>query len=240
MANGPKPLILLKLTGELFATPKLAPTAQHSQLVVDLIAQIKQLRATHQFAFVMGGGNFFRGNQHGKAFQLQASTAHQVGLLATVMNSLILQDLFAQHGLPATVLSAIECPQIAAAISTPNIQTALHQQHCLIFAGGTGEPFFSTDTAAVLRALQIKAQVVWKATNVDGIFTADPRTNAQAQLLSHLSYQEALAQRLQILDQTALILAREHALPIRVFNLFTPQALWRAAHDQNFGSLLSA
>ena len=231
VASNSKRLILLKLTGEIFA--------EQQNQAVDLATQIKQLKATHQFAIVIGGGNFWRGAQQGKQFQIRAAIAHQIGLLATVMNALILQEIFWKHNLPATVLSAVDCPRIAAPVSNNNIRAALSQDHCLIFAGGTGEPFFSTDTAAVVRALQINAHEIWKATNVAGIYTADPRQDPQAQLLKQVSYQAAITQNLQIMDQTAFILASAHQLPIRVFDLFAPEALIQAAHNHNFGSLLS-
>lgn len=230
-ASSPKRLILLKLTGDILA--------EQQNQAVELVTQIKQLSATHQFAIVIGGGNFWRGNQQGQQFKIKAAVAHQVGLLATVMNALILQEIFWQHNLPTTVLSAVDCPRIAAPVSNNNIRTALNQAHCLIFAGGTGEPFFSTDTAAVVRALQINAHEIWKATNVAGIFTADPRLDPQAKLLKQVSYQMALAQNLQVMDQTAFILASAHQLPIRVFDLFAPAALVQAAQNSDFGSLLS-
>ncbi len=230
-ASSPKRLILLKLTGDILA--------EQQNQAVELVTQIKQLSSTHQFAIVIGGGNFWRGNQQGQQFKIKAAVAHQVGLLATVMNALILQEIFWQHDLPTTVLSAVDCPRIAAPVSNNNIRTALNQAHCLIFAGGTGEPFFSTDTAAVVRALQINAHEIWKATNVSGIFTADPRLDPQAKLLKQVSYQMALAQNLQVMDQTAFILASAHQLPIRVFDLFAPAALVQAAQNSDFGSLLS-
>ncbi len=229
-ASNSKRLILLKLTGEIFA--------EQPNQAIELVTQIKYLNTTHQFAIVIGGGNFWRGNQQGQQFQIRAAIAHQVGLLATVMNALILQEVFWKHDLPTTVLSAVDCPRIAAPVSNNNIRTALSQHHCLIFAGGTGEPFFSTDTAAVVRALQINAHEIWKATNVAGIYTADPRQNSQAKLLKRVSYQEAITQNLQIMDQTAFMLANEHKLPIRIFDLFAPEALIQAAQNSDFGSLL--
>lgn len=228
--------ILLKVTGEIFferTTKKLSATA-----INDLANQIKQLETTHQFGIVVGGGNFFRGTQHGVALGMTAPVAHQVGMLATMMNGLILKDLFEQHGLSTSLFCAISCPEVGSPISSQAIASALQKNNTLIFIGGTGNPFFTTDTNAVLRGLQIDAAQIWKGTNVDGIYDSDPRKNSNARLVKHTTYTDALTNHLGIMDAPAFALARQHELAIRVFNIFTPNALLTAAHDDNFGSLL--
>jgi len=228
--------ILLKITGEIFferTTKKLSASA-----IKDLANQIKQLESTHQFGIVVGGGNFFRGTQHGVALGMTPSVGHQVGMLATMMNGLILKDLFEQHGLSTSLFCAIPCPEVGSPISQQAIASALQKNNTLIFIGGTGNPFFTTDTNAVLRGLQIEASEIWKGTNVDGIYDTDPRKHENATLIKRVSYTDALTQNLGIMDAPAFALARQHGLSIRVFNIFTPDALITAAHNTDFGSLL--
>ena len=231
-----KQVILLKLTGEV-----LQMNHQHmleGHLVRKIAQQIYQLRNSHYFGIVIGGGNFFRGNKQGAQLGISPSVGHQIGMVATVMNGLIVKDLFEQEGLSTTLFSAVPSSEIGIAISAQNIKKAYESGDCPIFAGGTGNPFFSTDTNAIVRGLQINADFVWKGTNVDGIYTADPRTQSNAQLLPCVSYQEALKDNLKILDATAFALAKEHNLKIRVFNIFKDDALLKAAHNESFGSLV--
>ncbi len=229
-------IILLKLTGNVL---QLTPQGSYdSSLVRSIAQQIRQINQTHYFGIVIGGGNFFRGNQQGVELGLSASMGHNVGMLATMMNGLIIKNLFEQEGVPSTLLSAIPSPEIGSAISNQTIKNALEKDNCVIFAGGTGNPFFTTDTTAVLRGLQIEAKSIWKGTNVDGIFSEDPRCVVHASLLKRVSYQEALQNKLKILDATAFTLAQEHHLKIRVFNIFKNNALIHASQDDTFGSIV--
>lgn len=229
-------VVLLKLTGEFLRNSNQGPI--DSIYVRELARQISALQSTHYFGIVVGGGNFFRGAKEGIALGMKDSTSDSVGMLATMMNGVILQDLFAQEGLEAELFSALECPSIASSPSPQNMRTALRAKDCIIFAGGMGNPFFTTDTTAIVRALEINAREVWKVTKVDGIYTQDPRLDPNAERFSSLTYAQALEQQLEIMDETALALAREHGVVIRVFSLFTPQALVRAAHESSFGSRL--
>lgn len=228
--NGKK-RILLKVTGTLL-------DPQHSTLIDQLLQNLITLHDTYHFGIVIGGGNFFRGGQHGKTFALRPATGHAIGMLATVMNGLILKDRMEQVGLRTRLLSALSCDTLAHPISQDAIDAAYAADEIIIFAGGTGNPFFTTDTNAVLRALQTGADAVWKATNVDGIYTADPRTNANATLITKLSHQDAIDRMIGIMDMTALTLAQEYNIPIRVFTLFKPNALLEAAHTTNIGSII--
>ncbi|CAN5147648.1 UMP kinase [soil metagenome] len=231
-----KKRILLKLTGEAFISA--TNNNLNPALVNDLFLQIKQLSDRYQFGLVIGGGNFFRGKQHGKAMGISQPVGHQIGMLATLMNGLMVKDLLEQRGVTASLFSAITCPEMAASISQQAIENALLQDQVIIFAGGTGNPFFSTDTTAVLRSLQIGASEIWKASHIDGVYSADPKKNADAKLLKDISYAYALEHKLGIMDATAFTLASENKQVIRVFSAFAPEALIKASQEKDFGSTI--
>jgi uridylate kinase len=231
-----KQAILLKLTGEIL---KITPqNSIDGSLLRNIAQQIRELSATHYFGIVIGGGNFFRGNKQGLALGLSPSVGHQIGMLATMMNGLIVKDIFEQEGVRSTLFSAIPSSEIGIPISNQGIKNALERGDCTIFAGGTGNPFFTTDTTAVLRGLQIEADYVWKGTNVDGIYSADPRLFPDAHFIKRITYQDALNNNCKILDATAFVLAKEHGLKIRVFNIFKNNALINASHNLDFGSIV--
>jgi len=229
--------IMLKITGTIFLDEN---NALDATAINKVIAQLKKLSYTYQFGLVIGGGNFFRGSQQGKQLGLSASAGHQIGMLATMMNGLILKDLMRQHDLSAKLFSAIDCAQVGSAISHEAIQAALEKYQVLIFAGGTGNPFFTTDTNAVLRALQIGAQEIWKGTDVDGIYSADPQQDPNAQRLDKITYQEALNQKLEIMDPPAFALAEQYHEVVKVFNIFTDNALLKVSSEPNFASTIYA
>lgn len=231
-----KKRVLLKLTGELLLSSD--KKGLSADMMSTVIAQIKALRATHQFGIVLGGGNFFRGSVQGALLGITASVGHHVGMLATMMNGLIVKDLFEQQGFSVSLFSALSCPEIGLSTSQQSIDTALSLDHILLFAGGTGNPFFTTDTNAVLRSLQMQTKDIWKGTNVDGVYDADPRKNSNAQLLKEVSYSDALQNRLGIMDATAFAMAQQYDQEIRVFNIFTPDALLSVAKDTHFGSVI--
>ncbi len=235
VSNFQKKTILLKLSGELF----LVRNTISSELARSIARQIRELSETHRFGIVIGGGNFFRGSKEGKLLSMTESVAHQTGILATLMNGLIIQDIFEQEGISCKLFSALECLTIATPITPLTIKESLESTDCLIFSGGIGTPFFSTDTAAVVRALQIKADELWKVTKVDGIYTEDPIKNPHAQRITSISYQEALRNRLAIIDVTALSLAEEKKLPIRVFSMYESATLVAAAQHAHYGSSIT-
>lgn len=231
-----KKRILLKLTGEAFlSTQNHTLSPLHINTIID---QIKELSHKFQFGIVVGGGNFFRGKEHGAKMGLCQPVAHQIGILATLMNGLIIKDLLEQHALKTSLFTAITCPEMATSISQQALEYALEAGHIIIFAGGTGNPFFSTDTTAVLRGLQISAQEVWKASHIDGVYTADPRKQKNAQRLDSLTFKYALDNHLSIMDATAFTLAAENKQTIRVFSIFTDNALIQAANNKDFGSTI--
>ena len=231
-----KKTILLKLTGEVFLSS--STRTLDATLINSLAHQIRELSSEYYFGIVIGGGNFFRGNVQGKALGLSPSVGHQIGMLATVMNGLIIKDLFEHQGIPSAVFCALPSSEIGITISQQAINNAIEKGTCMIFTGGTGNPFFTTDTTAIVRALQMQADMVWKATQVDGIYDADPRQQQNARLLKKISFKEVLENNLKIMDSTAFTLAREHRLPIRVFNIFHENALLKAAQSTDFGSII--
>ena len=230
---GLKKRILLKISGQAFVEQdQLSPV-----IIKDLARQIKQCQDTHQFGIVTGGGNFFRGCKEGARLKVTPSVGHQVGMLATIMNGLIIQDLFEQAGISTSLFTALPSPTIGKTVSPQAIVTALEQDHCLIFSGGTGNPFFTTDTTALLRGLQIGAQEIWKGTNVDGIYDQDPHKNPGAHKLSSMSYAQALKNNYGIMDRTAFALGADHNMRLRVFNIFESDALIKTITDASFGTL---
>lgn len=223
--------ILLKLSGETFCE-------NQSDTITSLIEQIKTITQSHRMGIVLGGGNFFRGSKNGTALGLRPTTGHTVGMVATLMNGLILQDLLLQSGVSCSLHSALPCPTIARPIRQELIDNALTCKSCVIFVGGTGNPFFTTDTNGVVRALQIGANELWKGTKVDGVYDADPEQHANAKKFDTITYKDALDKKLGVIDATALTLAEQEKLPIRVFNLFKPNALINALEKPDFGSTI--
>ncbi len=230
-----KKRILLKVTGEIFLAKDGTPTSEN---VLSLIRQMKELGDAFQFGVVIGGGNFFRGSQHGSKMGVRPSVGHQIGMLATMMNGLMLKDFAEQNDLSAELLCAMPSPEIGKPISQQTINGSLSKGELLIFTGGTGNPFFTTDTTAILRALQIQADEVWKGTSIDGIYTADPKIDPTAQKIERISFQDAIEKRLGIMDLTAYAMAEQHDETIRIFDIFAPDALLKAAQDPHFGSTI--
>jgi len=171
-----------------------------------------------QVAVVIGGGNIFRGVQ-GSARGMDRSTADYMGMLATVINSLALQSALEKSGLEARVMSAIEMKAVAETYIRSRAVKHLESGRVVVFAAGTGNPFFTTDTAASLRALEVGAEVLMKATKVDGVYTADPVTNPKAKFYPVLTYHEVLEKELKVMDSTAISLCMEHGMPIVVYNM---------------------
>ncbi len=229
--------ILIKLSGEIFSK---APSEQkEGAFAQKIISQIKELKKTFNIGIVVGAGNIFRGNQHGKQFDIKETTAHTAGMVATIINGLVLKDLLEKDGIETELFSAINCPEVACVIKQNTINKMLKQNKLLIFTGGTGNPFFTTDTNAVLRALQIGAKQVLKGTKVDGIYETDPLEDKDSKLIKKLTYKEFIEKELKVMDLTAITLAQEHKLKIKVFNLFKKEALLKAIQEIDFGSTIS-
>lgn len=210
-----------------------------NRLVLDRVTgEILEVMATGvQLALVVGGGNFFRGVSVG-AKGMDRAQADYMGMLATIMNALALQDAFDKAGMPTTVLSGLAVEGVVEGYSRLAALEHLAGGRVLIFAGGTGNPFFTTDTAASLRGLEIGADLVLKATKVDGVYDRDPMKHKDAVRYERVSYDEALSRRLGVMDATALALCREQNLPLRVFSINKPGSLLRIVLGENEGTLV--
>ena len=226
--------VLLKLSGEaLMGDDAYGINRATIEAMVQDIAEV--VNSGVQLAMVIGGGNIFRGVAGG-AVGMDRATADYMGMLATVMNSLALSDAMKHAGLNPRVMSAIAIDQVVESYVRPKALQYLEEGKSVIFAGGTGNPFFTTDTAAALRAAEIGAEVMLKATKVDGIYTADPAKDPTAERYARISFDDAIAQRLQVMDATAFALCREQKMPIRVFSIFKPGALMRVVQGEDEGT----
>ena len=229
--------ILVKLSGEALmgdADYGIDPT-----FLRRLAAEIRAVRELGvEVAIVIGGGNLFRGAGLARA-GMDRVTADHMGMLATVMNSLALQDALESVGAFARVMSAIRINEVCEDYIRRRAIRHLEKGRVTIFAAGTGNPFFTTDTAASLRAIEIEAQLLLKATKVNGVFDSDPVTNPGAQRFERLRYDEVLERRLNVMDATAIVMCRDHQLPLRVFDLNQPGALVSAARGEDIGTLVT-
>jgi len=203
-----------------------------------MVAEVAEVSASGvELAVVIGGGNIFRGIAPGAA-GMDRATADYMGMMATVMNALALQDAFRRAGVEARVQSALNIEQVVEPYIRPKAIRYLEEGKVVIFAAGTGNPFFTTDTAAALRGSEIGAEVVLKATKVDGIYTADPNKDPTATRYERISFNEAISKNLEVMDATAFALCRDQKLPIRVFSINKPGALHRAVAGENEGTLV--
>ncbi|ABM57201.1 UMP kinase [Verminephrobacter eiseniae] len=228
--------ILLKLSGEALMGSD-AFGINHATIVrmVQEIAEVTRLGV--QVAVVIGGGNIFRGVAGG-AVGMDRATADYMGMLATVMNALALADAMNKQALVARVMSAIAIEQVVEPYVRPKALQYLEEGKVVIFAAGTGNPFFTTDTAAALRGAEIGAEVVLKATKVDGVYTADPQKDPTATRYAKLSFDEAMARNLGIMDATAFALCRDQRLPVRVFSIIKHGAFKRVVMGEDEGTLV--
>lgn len=190
-----------------------------------------------QLAIVIGGGNIFRGVAGGAA-GMDRATADYMGMLATMMNSLALQDALRQKGVEARVQSALRMDQVVEPYIRPRAIRHMEEGKVVVFAAGTGNPFFTTDTAAALRGAEMGVEVVLKATKVDGIYTSDPKKDPTATRYDTISFDEAIIKNLQVMDATAFALCRDRKLPIKVFSILKPGALKRVIMGENEGTLV--
>ena len=228
--------VLLKLSGEAFAGGG-AGEPIDTDAVYQIAHEIKDVNAHVQVACVVGGGNIWRGKTASHE-GMDRATADYMGMLATVINALALQDALEKLGVPTRVLSAIEMQQVAEPYIRRRATRHLEKGRVVIFAAGTGNPFFTTDTAASLRAMEIGAEVIFKATRVDGVYDADPEKHADAVRFEELTYIEVLNRGLQVMDSTAISLCMDNGLPILVFNMLEPGNIMRAVSGARIGTLV--
>ena len=228
--------ILLKLSGEaLMGADAYGINRQTITEIVDEVKGVVELGV--QIGVVIGGGNIFRGVAPA-ANGMDRAQADYMGMLATVMNGLALQDAMRIAGLTARVQSALNIEQVVEPYIRGRAIRYLEQGRTVIFAGGTGNPFFTTDTAAALRGAEIGAEIVLKATKVDGIYTADPKKDPAATRFEAISFDEAISRNLAIMDTTAFALCRDRKLPVKVFSIFKPGALQRVVLGEDEGTLV--
>ena len=227
--------VLLKLSGEALAGEK--GMGLDFDTVLKFCAPIKEcVDAGVQIGIVVGGGNFWRGRQSGK---MDRTRADHMGMLATIINGLGLCDALEQLGCDVRVQSAVQANQICEPYIRNKAVRHLEKGRVVVFSGGTGNPFFSTDTAAALRAAEIDADILFKASMVDGVYDSDPKTNPNAKKFNTLSFSEVLNQDLKVMDGTAATLCRDNKIPLLVFNLNDPQNIVRAiAGDESIGTLV--
>ena len=228
--------ILLKLSGEaLMGEDAYGINRQTIEAIVQEIAAVARMGV--EIGVVIGGGNIFRGVAPGAA-GMDRATADYMGMLATVMNALALQDAMRRAGLDCRVQSALNIEQVVEPYIRGKAIRYLEEGRIVVFAAGTGNPFFTTDTAAALRASEVGAEIVLKGTKVDGVYTADPRTDRAARRYDRLSFDEAIQRNLKVMDATALTLCRDQKLPVNVFSIFKKDALLRVVTGADEGTLV--
>jgi len=225
--------ILLKLSGEAFAGSEGSVDVETTAIMA------RQIRDVHDdgvsVAVVVGGGNIWRGKAH-EAAGMERSTADYMGMLATVINALALQDSLERIGVPSRVQTAIEMAQIAEPYIRRRAMRHLEKGRVVIFAAGTGNPYFTTDTTAALRAVEVGAQVILKATKVDGVYSADPKKHADATRFEQVDYLQVLQLGLEVMDSTALTLCMDNGLPIIVFDMNVPGNIRRVVMGETIGT----
>ncbi|MDO5101303.1 MAG: UMP kinase [Lautropia sp.] len=230
--------VLLKLSGEaLMGNDSYGINRQTIEQMCRQVAEVSKLGV--ELAIVIGGGNIFRGVSVGAA-GMDRATADYMGMLATVMNALALQDALRQMGVEARVQSALNIEQIVEPYIRPKALRYLEEGKVVIFAAGTGNPFFTTDTAAALRGAEINAELILKATKVDGVYTADPVKDPSATRYSEITFDQAILRNLKVMDAAAFALCRDQRLPLKVFSIFKEGALTRVVCGEDEGTLVHA
>ena len=227
--------ILLKISGEALGGEK--GTGFDEPTMDAICGGVKKAHELGvQIGIVVGGGNFWRGRSSGK---MERTLADKIGMLATVMNALAVSDKLEQLGVQTEVFTSITMPQVAPAFTRKDALHAMEEGKIAIFGGGTGNPFFSTDTAAALRAVEIGADAILLAKNVDGVYDSDPRVNPEAKLLRDITYQEVQERDLKVMDASAITICRENKVPcIRVFGLDDPQNILRVIEGDMMGTVV--
>ncbi len=230
--------VLLKLSGEVLRDPKTGDCIS-PEIVAKMADQVhRAVDMGCEIAIVLGGGNIFRGAT-GAMAGIDRSSGDYMGMLSTIINALALQNGLEKIGLPTRVMTAIDMPRVAEPFILRRALRHLEKGRIIILAGGTGNPYFSTDTAAALRASEIHADAILKATKVDGVYTADPKKDPTARRYASLNYRTALDKRLKVMDSTAFALCMENAVPIVVFDFFDTGALERVIAGQDTGTLVA-
>jgi uridylate kinase len=240
-STSPAPIyrrIVLKLSGESFqGSQGFGIDAETVHSIAREVKEVSDLGI--QIAIIVGGGNIFRGTRQ-KSLSIDRATGDYMGMLATVINGLALQDALEKQGVVTRLLSAIDMAQVAEPFIRRRAMRHLEKGRVVIFAAGTGNPYFSTDTAAALRAMEIKAHVIMKATRVDGIYDADPEKVAGAKMFDRITYLDVIQKGLTVMDSTAISLCMDNRMPIIIFNMNTPGNIRRVAMGEKVGSTVTA
>ena len=230
------PRVLIKLSGEALAGDKgFGFDFDTMNRLCDEVVQVTTLGAA--VGLVIGGGNIVRGSQLAK-MGMERVGADYMGMLGTVINGLALQDILERKGINTRVMTAIRMEELAEPYIRRRALRHLEKRETVIFAAGTGNPYFSTDTAAVLRAIQIKANVIIKATSVEGVYSADPKKDKNAKLYDEISHRDVMMEELKVMDQTAITLCKENNLPLIVLNIHRPGAIAAAVRGERVGTLV--
>lgn len=231
------PRILLKLSGEALAGDKGAGPFDFDTIsrLADEVVQLSAVGAS--VGLVIGGGNIVRGSLLSK-MGMDRVSADYMGMLGTIINALAVQDVLERKGIDTRVMTAIRMEELAEPYIRRRAVRHLEKGRTVIFAGGTGNPYFSTDTAAVLRAIQIKSNVIIKATSVEGVYSADPKRDPNAKFYDEISYRDVMLEELKVIDQTAITLCKENQLPLIVLNIHRPGAIVSAVRGERVGTLV--
>src|SRR6202142_4068789 len=230
--------IVLKLSGESLSGPE--DFGIHAEKIKGIAKEVKGVQELGvQVAIMVGGGNIFRGTRQ-KDLSIDRATGDYMGMLATVINGLAMQDALEKSGCHTRLMSAIEMHEVAEPFIRRRATRHLEKERVVIFAGGTGNPYFSTDTAAALRAMEIKAQIILKATRVDGVYDADPEKVPGAKMLERITYLDVLQKGLLVMDSTAISLCMDNKMPIVVFNMNVPGNLKRVVQGEPVGSVVTS
>lgn len=229
--------VLLKFSGEVLAGDK--EFGIDSNTVREIASEIVEATSTGvQMGIVIGGGNIFRG-LNAKDSEIDRATGDQMGMLATIINSLAMQDALEKKGIKTRAMTAIKMDEISEPYIRRRAVRHLERGRVVLFSAGTGSPYFTTDTAAALRSIEIGAEILIKGTKVDGVYDSDPEKNADAQLIPELKYMDILEKNLRVMDSTAISLCMENNLPIKVYNMKTPGNLIKLLTGENIGSTVS-
>lgn len=239
MANSKYRRILLKISGEGLCSP--GGFGIDAEFLGKIATEIKAVVETGvQIALVVGGGNFIRGRDLAKSTHIHAATGHYMGMLGTVINALAIQDTLEQLGVVTRTQSAIAVDRVCEKFIRRRCIRHLEKGRVVILAAGTGNPFFTTDSAAALRAIEIGADVLLKATKVSGVYDSDPLVNTNASLFDTVSFDQVLVDKLNVMDATAIVMCRDNNLPLRIFSMAEDDTLVRAMTDENVGTLVTA
>jgi uridylate kinase len=228
--------VLLKLSGEALGTPGDCRSISSPSLTYIAKEIASGLKKGIHLSIVIGGGNIWRGARDGR--MIDRVTSDNMGMLATIINAMALQSALEHEGVSTRVQTSIEISRLAEPFIRRRALRHLEKGRVVIFAGGTGNPYFTTDTAAALRAAEINADVIFKATQVDGVYTGDPKKDPKARLIKDITYMEAISKGLKFMDASALTLCMENNIPILVFNLHTPGNIRKALSGQKTGTLI--